>query len=240
MSVEPYGRAIRDHYLGKQDGPLIDRAGAAVRVHPIEEFHFRDVTGEDERQRWVDSWFDGSLLDMGAGVGSQALYWQEQFETVAIDVNERLVETMCDRGVENAVHADMFALRDHFERDRFRSAHAKGTQVTLAGSIQGLRQFLGDLSYVTTPDATAVFDGYDPDHEKTTDLFGYRDDPAPGLGYRVYQCAYREQVSETLVFRLVSPDRLREAVIGTGWEVTEVKRGLDETAYSYTAALTKR
>lgn len=240
MSVDPYGRAIRDYYLGKQDGPLIDRAGAAVRIHPIEEFYFRDVSGEGERQRWVDSWLDGPLLDMGAGVGSQALYWQEQCETVALDVNERLVETMSDRGVETAVHADMFALRDRFERNRFNSAHAKGTQVMRAGSMEGLREFLGDLAYVTTPEATAVFDGYDPDHEETTALFGYRDDPTPGLGYRVYQHAYRDRVGETLVFRLVSPDRLREATIGTGWEVTEIKRDPEEHGYSYTAALTKR
>ncbi len=110
---------------------------------------------------------DGSLLDMGAGAGRDALYYQERFETVAIEVSERLVEVMRDRGVNDARLADMFALRDHFDRDRFRSAHAIGTQVGLAGSMAGVRQFLDDLAFVTTPDATAVLDNYAPEKEST-------------------------------------------------------------------------
>jgi hypothetical protein len=140
-SSDPYGRAIRDHYLGEREEPLVDRDGADSREHPIEAFYFGAVTGDSEDQQWVDSWLDGPLLDMGAGVGSQALYWQDQFETVAIDVSAPLVETMRDRGVEKSVQADMFALRESFERGRFRSAHAAGTQLELAGSMQGSGSF---------------------------------------------------------------------------------------------------
>ena len=52
---------------------------------------------------------------------------------------------------------------EQFDRDRFRSAHAIGTQVGLAGSMAGVRAFLEDLGAVTTPDATAVLDNYAPD-----------------------------------------------------------------------------
>ncbi|WP_137288147.1 class I SAM-dependent methyltransferase [Natronorubrum halophilum] len=233
--TDPYGRAIRDHYLGERDEPLIDRDGSATREHPIEAFYFEDVTGESETQQWVDDWLDGPLLDMGAGVGTEALYWQERQETVAIEISEHLVKTMQDRGVENALRADMFALPDHFDRNRFTSVHAKGTQVGLAGSMQGLRRFLGDLSLVTKPTATAVIDLHDPEHERAVELFGYRDDPSPGLAYRLYHCEYEGDVSETLLLRLVSPDRLREATVGTGWEVADISRS--DTGYHYRAAL---
>jgi hypothetical protein len=173
---------------------------------------------------------------MGAGVGSDALYWQDQFEIVAIDVSAHLVETMRDRGVENAVQADMFALRDSFERDRFESAHAVGTQAGLAGSLRGLRRFLGDLNAVTTSNATAVLDFHDPEYEGASELLGYRSDPTPGLAYRVLHYEYEGDVGETLLFRLVSPDKLREATVGTGWEVAEVRRS--DTGYHYRAALT--
>ena len=176
------------------------------------------------------------LLDTGAGVGSEALYWQDRFETVAIDISAHLVETMRDRGVENPMQADMFALRESFERDRFGSVHAAGTQLGLAGSMHGLRRFLGDLDAVTTPDATAVVDCHDPEHERASELFGYRPDPAPGLAYRAFHFEYEGDVGETLLFRLFSPDRLREAAIGTGWEVTAIRRSDD--GYHYQAALT--
>jgi hypothetical protein len=51
--------------------------------------------------------------------GRETLHFQEQFETVAIEISEYLVETMRDHGVRDARHADMFELREHFDRDRF-------------------------------------------------------------------------------------------------------------------------
>jgi len=44
---------------------------------------------------------------------------------------------MRDRGVVDVREGDMFALRDAFERDRFASALAIGTQIGLAGSMRG-------------------------------------------------------------------------------------------------------
>ncbi|WP_092901835.1 methyltransferase domain-containing protein [Halostagnicola kamekurae] len=237
VAADPFGRAIRDHYLGERDEPLVDRNGSETRVHPIEAFYFGAVTGESDAQQWVDSWLNGPLLDMGAGVGAESLYWQEQFETVAIEISDLLVKTMRDRGVENAVQADMFALPDSFERNQFASVHAKGTQVELAGSMHGLRRFLGDLAVITKPNATAVIDFHDPEHADADELFGYRNDPTRGLAYRLFHCEYEGAADEALLFRLVSPARLREAAIGTGWEVSDIRRS--DTGYHYRAALTR-
>lgn len=167
---------------------------------------------------------------------AEPFYWQDQFETVAIEVSDHLVETMRDRGVENAVQADMFALREHFENNRFQSAHAKGTQVQLAGSMDGLRRFLGDLNAVTGPDATALLDFHDPTSDGVEEILGYRSDPSPGLAYRVLHFEYGGDVGETLLFRLFSPDRLREAALGTGWEVAEID--WSENNFHYVAVLT--
>jgi len=104
---------------------------------------------------------------------------------------------MRDRGVVDVREGDMFALRDAFERDRFASALAIGTQIGLAGSMRGLSAFLGDLAFVTTPGATAVIDSYDPDHPGAADLLGYREDPTPGLAHRVMWFAYDGETDPT-------------------------------------------
>lgn len=236
MGPNPFGRAIRDHYLGEREEPLIDRDGQETREHAIERWYF----GEYESDDWYESWIDGPFLDMGAGVGREPLHFQEQFETVAIEVSEHLVETMRDRGVADARHADMFSLREQFERDRFRSALSNGTQLGLVGSMAGLRQFLGDLAYVTTPDATAVLDNYAPEKPATREAFAFRDDPAPGLAYRVFHCEYEGDVGRTLLFRLFSADRLRAATTGTPWEVAEVRYVPDDAPNLWVAALQKR
>lgn len=236
MVPDPFGRAIRDHYTGKRTEPLIDRDGTKTREHSIQEWYFTEFGGDE----FLDTWLEGPLIDLGAGVGRHALYFQEKFETVAIEQSEHLVKVMQERGVEDARHGDMFRLRDSFDRDRFRSALAIGTQLNLAGSMAGLRVFLNDLAYVTTPDATAVLDSYNPDEEQTAEVFGYREGPAPGLAYRVMHFEYQGEVSEALVFRLFSPDRLAEATIGTDWSVAQIRPHPANRPVQYRAALTKR
>jgi len=236
MATDPFGRAVLDHHRGDREAPLLQRDGETALEHPIEQFYFEPFAAERAGE-WLADRLAGPLVDLGAGAGRHALYFQERFETVAVEPSDHLVEVMRGRGVEDARSGDMFALRETFDRDRFRSALAHGTQVGLAGSMQGLRRFLGDLAHVTTPDATAVLDSYDPTVPAAAELLGYRADPTPGLAHRVMTFEYEGEVGETLLFRLFGPDRLREATAGTGWTVTATRES--EGAH-YQAALAKR
>lgn len=223
MTPDPFGRAILDHHRGEREEPLVDRDGDETREHDIEGYYF----GHHEPEDWFEPRVDGPLLDIGAGAGRDALYFQERVETVALEVSDHLVTTMRERGVEDARLGDMFALREQFGRDRFDAALAVGTQVQLAPSRQSLRQFLGDLAYVTTAGASVLLHGYAPD--RADDVFAYRPDPTQGLAYRVYHSTYEGEVGETLLFRLFSVDRLREATVGTGWQVAEASYGLPDS-----------
>lgn len=236
--TDPFGRAIRDFHYDEQDAPLVQRDGEWAREHPIAAFYFGDLDPGSDRSEFLTSWVDGPLLDMGAGAGRDTLHFQERFETVAIEVSDHLVETMRERGVRDARRADMFALRDTFERDRFRSAFAWGTQVGLAGSMQALREFLDDLTFVTTPNGTVTFDCYDPERSDLDDMLGYRADPTPGLAFRVMHFEYEGDIGETLLFRLFGPDRLREVASATDWRVTEIRYDSADSPH-YQAALTK-
>lgn len=221
MASDPFGRAIRDHHLDVREEPLVDRDGDRTREHAIEQWYF----GTRKPRDWFDDRLEGPLLDLGAGAGRDTLYYQRTFETVALEISEHLVETMRDRGVEDARQGDMFALRETFGPDRFRSALAIGTQLGLAGSMAGIRQFLSDLAVVTTPNATAILDNYAPELPRTADVFAYRDDPASGLAYRVFHCEYKGEVGRTLLFRLCSLERFREAMVGTPWTVVDHSYG---------------
>lgn len=239
MGSDPFGRAIHDHQRGELAEPLVQRDGEVVCEHPIEENYFGEYDPDSERGVFEASWLDGPLLDIGAGAGRDTLYFQAQFETVAIDVSEQLIETMRGRGVADARYGDLFSLREAFEEDRFQSVLSYGTQMGLVGSVQGLRRFLGDLAHITRSTGTAVIDCYDPDRTEIEGLLGYRADPTPGLAHRVLHFEYEGDVGETLLFRLFSPDRVREAAVGTGWIVTEIRRDPSDRAFHYQAALTK-
>ena len=238
MPVDPFGRALRDFHHGDMAEPLVRRDGEETEDHPVESFYFEAFDPGTEGGAWMASRLDGPLLDVGAGVGRHARYFQDEFETVAVEVSDALVETMRDRGVRDARLGDLFDLRASFDHDRFGSVLVVGTQLGLVGSVRGLRECLGDLSYVTAPDATAVVDCYDPDAEGVEELLGYRDDLTPGLARRVFHFEYADEVGRTLAFLLFSPDRLGEAAVGTGWVVDDVRWSPDGPYYR--AALAKR
>lgn len=232
--ADPFGRALLAHHRDERDQPLLQRDGEETLEHPIEEFYF----GDPDRE-WLTATFDPPVLDVGAGTGRDALVLQEMGETVAVEVSESLVTLLEERGVEDARQTDMFDLRESFERDRFRSVLVIGTQVGLAGSMVGIEAFLEDLAWVTTTDATAVIDCYDPTHPAAAELLGYREDAAEGLAHRVMCFEYADEVGPVLLFRLFSPDRVREIVRGTDWRVATVDDNPFDGSY-YRVRLEKR
>lgn len=236
MGSDPFGRAIRDFHHDDQSEPLLQFDGEDSEQHPIEQFYFEPFTPQGD-EGWIEIHLRGPLLDVGAGAGRDALYFQDRFETVALEVSQHLVSLMNERGVADARHGDMFALPAQFDADRFESALVRGTQLSLAKSMRGIEEFLADLAEVTTPAATAVVDSYDPTDGRASDLLGYRDDATPGLAYRLTNFEYEGDVTETLLFRLFSPERLRDAAAETAWAVDELRRS-SESAY-YMAALQK-
>jgi len=232
----PFATAILDHSRDERTAPLIQRDGEHAREHPIEDFYFGTASPDQDRTAFLLEHLEGPLVDLGSGAGRDPLFFQQRFETVAVEVDAALVDVMRDRGVEQAVVGDMFDLTANFEPDRFASALSFGTQVGLAKSMAGLRAFFADLAVVTTDDATAVVDSYDPTHPEASELLGYRDDEAEGLASRVMHFEYDGAVGETLLFRLFSPDRLATAAADAGWRVTTVRRAGGE---HYEAVLEK-
>jgi len=232
---DAFGRAIRDHHRGEREVPLYQVDGPERREHPVEEFYFTAFDpATNEGHRWFADRLAGPLVDLSAGAGRHALHFQERFETVAVEPSPALVETMRERGVDDAREGDMFALAEEFPPDRFGSALAHGTQLGLAGSLAGVEAFLADLAVVTTPDATVIVDCYDPDRVDGEEMLGYRSDPAPGLAHRVMWFEYAGEAGPVLQFRLFSPDRLREAAGDTAWSVTEVERSGANSAHYHT------
>lgn len=235
--ADPFGRALRAEHLGEREAALVDRDGSDLREHPI-DLYFRAVSRDDDLP-WAAERLSGPLLELGSGVGRHARHLQERMETVATEVSDHLVRTMRERGVTEARRADMFDLEAVDWERQFRSVFARGTQVGLAGSVAGLRAFLDDLARVTRPRATAVLDTHDPTHERAPDLFGFRSDPTPGLAYRVFHVEYGDDAGPTLLFRLFSPERFREATLETPWTVTAIRQSDARTPH-YQVALEKR
>lgn len=232
--LDPFGRALRDCYHDRQEEPLWRYDGGEQERHLKQGFYFRETGGDS----WATDWLAGPLLDVGCGTGDNALYYQNHHEVVATDVSQELVQLCRERGVEDARTVDMFELSTVFNNGRFASVLVKGTQLGLGGSLRGVSELLEELAAVTGPAATAIVDEYDPTAATVSDLLGYRRDPTPGLAHRTFHFEYEGAIGPELHFRLLSPDRLREACLGTGWKVSDIRYGTEDCYYE--ARLRKR
>ncbi|PHQ44412.1 hypothetical protein DJ68_18655 [Halorubrum sp. C3] len=96
--ADAFGRAIRDHHRGERTEPLVQGDGEETREHPIQDFYFGEFDPESDAGSWLASRLEGPLVDLGAGAGRHALWFQERFETVAVEPSPALVETMRERG----------------------------------------------------------------------------------------------------------------------------------------------
>jgi len=237
---DPFAQALHDYHTGSQTEPLYTCDGQQRVKHPIKEFYFTSFpTAEDDYARWLESQLSGPLLDVGAGVGKHVLYFQDTFETTAVEVHPLLVECMTERGVINAQRGDMFELAKQFEANQFQSVLLYGTQIGLTKSKTGLTELLDTIAHITTDDGTVVFDSYDPAVDATADLLGYRADPTPGLGFRVFSFEYEGVRGRPLLFRLFSPDRIRKVCQKTVWRVADSWQPEEKAAGHYLVALEK-
>jgi len=240
MMPDPFAQALHDYHTSSQTELLYTCDGQQRIEHPVEEFYFtRFPAPEDSYAPWLESQLAGPLLDIGAGVGKHARYFQERFQTTAIEVHPLLVECMKDQGIINAQRGDMFELPEQFEVNQFQSVLLYGTQIGLVKSRAGLKEVLDGIAQITTADGTVVFDSYDPAVDATAHLLGYRADPTPGLGFRVFSFEYDGVRGRLLLFRLFSPDRIREVCQKTVWRVDDSWQPEEKAAGHYLVALEK-
>ncbi|ELZ10935.1 methyltransferase type 11 [Halovivax asiaticus JCM 14624] len=233
------GLAMWDYQQGR-DGTLRYRDGLATKDGNVEEFYFTPpAEWADDRiaqlKRLTDS--GGPVLDVGCGTGQHVRWVRDHdVDAVGIDVSSRAVATARERGTRQVLVGDMFTLP--FGRDRFRAINCSGTQLGLGGSLAGIADVLDRFARVTTDDALALVDNYDP-RELDSDFFGYRPDPREGIAHRCFHFEYErattapglDAIGRSLHFLLCSPDRLREATAGTPWRVDEVFPTNDGTFY---------
>ncbi len=250
------GQAMLAYQRGEYErGDLLYRDGDQMQDGLVEENYFGDPFDPSEFASRRFEYVDGPVIDVGCGAGRDALWFQERYETLAVDVSPGAVEAARERGVENAEMMDMFDLA--VPDGQFRSVHVVGTQISIASSLTGMSALLAEFARITDADGTAVVDMLDPTVEGFEEVFGYRRDFRRGMARRTFHFEYREgrhaeagddadpteprpgdTIGRTLDFLLVDPERFREAVAATAWSVTGVLRR-DEGSAHYALALAK-
>lgn len=112
-SIDIFGLAFKDYLEGQtRESILVDINISDTEVLPVSYF-FRDYAQMPEWEQLTLDKCRGSILDVGAGAGSHALYLKEKgHDVTAIDVSPGAVHCMQQRGIEKARVKDFFSFKD--------------------------------------------------------------------------------------------------------------------------------
>lgn len=98
------------------------------------------------------------VLDIGGGAGSHALLLQEEdIEITAIDISPLSVQVMKDRGVKQALVADIYT----YNQGKYDTLLLLMNGIGLAGNIDGLKRLLAHLKTLMNEGAQLLFDSSD-------------------------------------------------------------------------------
>ncbi|MDN5200935.1 class I SAM-dependent methyltransferase [Fulvivirgaceae bacterium BMA10] len=154
----PYGQALYDYFLNNPLHTLyLNNNYGPKEEMPIEVF-FRDEEDFPELESYAMEICYGSVLDIGAGVGSHALFLQERnMDVTALEIDPASTEIMRARGVRQVVEKDIFK----FEEKTFDTLLMMMNGLGLVGSVRGLAIFLNWVKKLIKPGGQLLFDSSD-------------------------------------------------------------------------------
>lgn len=151
-----YGEALADyHQNGKLTCPLLLHSSYGdTEEMPIEVF-FRDEEDFPELEFIALSLCDGTVLDVGAGVGSHALYLQSKgFDVTALELSTVACEIMEVRGVKKIKNENFFDVNT----PKYDTLLFLMNGIGLSQTIEGFRALLAHAKTLLTERGQLIFD----------------------------------------------------------------------------------
>ncbi|WP_342648361.1 class I SAM-dependent methyltransferase [Mucilaginibacter sp. CSA2-8R] len=205
------GQAISDYHKQQMPGKLwIHNRYGPKEPMPVEAY-FRAEEDMPDLEWSALNECRGKVLDIGAGAGSHAIELQERgYEVTALDISPLAVEVMRQRGVKEALTADVFT----FTGQRFDTLLLLMNGIGLAGDLAGLTKLLQHFKTLLAVGGQILFD--------SSDVAYLYEGKLPESGYYgqiAYQYEYKEQKTDWFNWLYVDMNTLNDVATLAGFEV---------------------
>ena len=219
---DPMGRAIADyHATGKAAklrvfSPMFDEDEIPVTTL----FRTFDTMPAIEQEALRHA--SGAILDVGAGAGCHSLALQQMGKQVmAIDISPLAVDTMRQRGVDNAVQQDFFTLDGQYD-----SILMLMNGIGIVGTLSRMPAFFMQVDKLLAPGGQLLCDSSDicyvfEDEDGFIDLTGIDG----YYGELTYQMRYKGVKGEPFPWLFIDVETLTEQARTYGFKVDLVSRG---------------
>lgn len=233
-SQDPFGQAAWDYYHGAHKAEIQVLSDVAVEDIISVAYLFRTY---HQMPVWEQAALDaceGSVLDIGAGVGSHSLFLQNLgHEVVSLDISPGLIAVMEERKVVAPIHMDIW----EYPSASFDTLLLMMNGIGVVGDLKGLNRFLQRASDWMAPGGQILLDSSDIRYlYEDGDIFY----PVPRKKYYGiirYQMMYKDAQSDPFDWLYIDFDRLRRHAEMFGFEANRIVEG---DHYEYLACLKRK
>lgn len=212
MNPDVYGAALLDFYKTGQTEPLLLHNSYGEDEEMPMDLFFREEEDFPELEFIALSLCDGTVLDVGAGVGSHCLYLQNRgFDVTALEISTIACEIMKDRGVKQVVNENIF----HYQRKKFDTLLFLMNGIGLVETTHGLKQLLAHCKRILKKDGQLLFDSSDIAYLYEGNI------PATGSYYGEvrFQYEYKNQQGNPFGWLYIDQGTLIKIAQQDGWVV---------------------
>lgn len=200
-----------DYHNGRDvDTLLLHNNYGVPEEMPVEVF-FRDEEDMPDVELCALDICEGSVLDIGAGVGMHALILQNRgYEVTALEISKEALKIMAARGVANIIERDIFL----FDGKKYDTLLLLMNGIGIVGTIEKLEKFLDHAKTLLNPDGQILLDSSDI-------TYLYEDIPRPEgkyFGELRYRYEYKGKVGEWFEWLYIDQTLLEEIANKKGFD----------------------
>ncbi len=230
---DPMGRAALAYLEGNQKEQILIRSNIAEDDYIPVSYLFRDYNHMPRLEQMALNACKGKILDVGAGVGSHALYLQNKgLDVTCLDNSILNCEVARKRGVNKIINEDFYRLNGE---DKYDTLLFMMNGIGIAGTLNNLPAFFHQVKKLLKPDGQILLD--------SSDLrYLYLDEdsyliPLNGQYYGevVYTMEYKNEKSASFNWLFIDPALLDEKAEQNGLKFEKIADG---EHYDYLARLT--
>ena len=227
------GRAIWDYFYQENPEDLQTETSISELDDLPVSYLFRNYKEMNALEQKALDLSLGKVLDVGAGVGSHALYLQndKKLKVTALDISPRSIEICKARGLENAVCEDFLKFSD----DKFDTILLLMNGTGIFQNLAKIDQYLQKLKTLVAENGQILIDSTDILYMYDQDEDGGVLVPATGYyGELDYYLHYKGESEEPMKWLYLDFNTLKNAAQANGFKIQKVLQVED----SYLARLT--
>jgi len=223
--TDAFGHEVWDYFTKRQGWEVIERDDGYIDPYPSNvapRLYFAPFKDWPEVERKGIRFAKGRVLDVGCGAGRVAIYLQRYkgLDVLGIDNSPLAIRVSRARGLRKT---RLIAFEDiDFGPGSFDSIVMFGNNFGLFGSRSRAKRLLRKLFTMTSPGAVLICDSADPYKTSNPDHLRYhKRNRARGRmpGQVRIRVRYLSYAGRWFDYLLVSPDEMKEIVLGTGWRI---------------------